>query len=169
MFVLEKNATCCFWRGKSKNGKNVFAWSVGNSSLFAITVTFPNRAACSFLLRNRVQPSWLSWIWCPCPKYQHVSLLIVWCPGRFNEGRYQQVWGPYVCRSQGSSLEGQRLWRSPSYSSDSGGPPCCGGSRHTHRRSAVLWRATACDWSDSSWRDRYTCTLGRDGHAETNL
>lgn len=28
----KKNATCCFWRGKGKNGKNVFAWSVGDSS-----------------------------------------------------------------------------------------------------------------------------------------
>lgn len=66
----------------------------------------------------------------------------------------------YLCRSQWQFLVGRGLWRSLSYSSGSDGPPCCGGSRHTRHRSAVPSPATTHDWSDSSRRDHYTCTLG---------
>lgn len=75
--------------------------------------------------------------------------------------------GSYVCRSQGRFLDGWGLWRSPSYSSGSSGPLCCVGSHHTRHRSAVPLRATVHGWSDSSRRDRYTCTLGLDGHVQS--
>lgn len=84
----------------------------------------------------------------------------------FKAKKQRHTVGSYLCRSQVPFLVGWDLCKSPSYSSGSDGPPCCGGSRRTPRHAVAPLRATALDWSDSSWRGCYTCTLCSDEHGK---
>lgn len=91
------------------------------------------------------------------PLFINYDARCTWLAG--HEGADWQKVRTYVCRSRELWQDDSGLWSNLSCSFGSDDPLCCGGSRHTHHRSAGCLPATVHDWSGSCWRDRCICTL----------